>query len=230
MAYSYVWSQAPQDLKSIIDLRTLCYHRVTAGKSEKSYLVTDRFDQLASFLMVFHGKKLIASLRVILPTHTDHVEQLKYLADSSSLPPLLEIAEVTRICIHPDYRKKNLLPRILQETLLWIVRNGRRWMVGSTPKKLWPFYKKLQAVDTGHRYLMKDHAIELIVVKMDLIQSILGEKVNPLIWGIFGKNLYHLLKKEKLIRPTFLDEMRVTLYTFISYVPSLLFKAAVRSF
>jgi ubiquinone/menaquinone biosynthesis C-methylase UbiE len=208
----------PAELNYIVDLRTLAYRY--DGKHSAPTTFTDELDEHAVHLCGFFCGRPVAALRLMLPTEEHLSEHQRLIKWPAEFPPTMELADISRVCVHPEFRHCRILEALFQRTAAEIMRFGRSWLVGSAATKLLPMYRRIGCIPT--RITWDDPqlfgGVSHTVFLCDVRSALLG-KTNPLIWLFLWRNVARALLQDGIITPrTPLEQMRLKLMLGLALV------------
>jgi predicted GNAT family N-acyltransferase len=143
-------------------------------------------DSVSRILTVYHGTRLIASCAMAFPASEDTVlDTERALPDGypADLPSKLDIIEISRLCVDPDYRYGDILVRMFEQMYRVCLASDRTYMISSADRKLWPLYKSIGFQKTAHRY---DHpvftGIEHTIISIHLDTPLLSKGLPHARW------------------------------------------------
>ncbi len=151
-------------------------------------LLRDSFDASALHIKLILRGQLVASGRVILlqgeRRRSEINQTLVELPDSVIVDS--EVAEISRICTHPDYRRGHLLTLLLAECAWNAFLRGAQYLIGYCVESLVPVYLRFageQLPFSGRHPLYNGR--ESLVVRIDLNKVVRGEDVPWVAWARF---------------------------------------------
>lgn len=193
---TYRLTRTEREMAEAIDVRTKAYQH--AGKHASAGLMTDGYDTCSDFLAIFLGGHVIGGLRLIRHS-SDSTWEHEPLVDWSKLPPKDASIEITRVSVLPEYQKQSLLMGLFQRVAIYIVRSGKRHLIGCTTEKQRGMYQAIGCTiledsfihpslgSMPHRMLCKDVTQGLV-------------KCDPwLAWTVIWPDVYRLLAAEKAL-------------------------------
>lgn len=197
-----------EDYASVLRLRRDAY--VSADKRPESTTVEEMaspLDGASRILMARHHGELVGSLTFTFPTSEDTLLDsqagfpgLKYPV---SLPPKANLIEVSRLCIHRDYRGTDLLQGMFEHGLKHFLLSDRHWLLTSATSDLLPMYERIGFTRLKASYRHpglnnKEH--HLIIAHKSAF--LWGFGIGPLIWNsVFGDLVGYLLARNALTLP-----------------------------
>jgi hypothetical protein len=206
LAHEVVVRRAQADeLNKIILLRTLAYRH--DGKYDSPDAFTDEFDEGATHLAAFFCGRAVAALRLMLPRDDEASEHQLYFQWPSDFPSPLEVADISRVCVHPDFRRCRILEALFQRAAAEVIRCGRRWLVGSAPEELLPMYERLGCVPTSIQWSDPEitGGISHTVFLCDVRSALLG-MTKPLVWLFLWRKVARALLEDGVLQPQTLPE------------------------
>lgn len=208
------YARTKKDYEEVLELRRLAYE-VYKTDGEIAEL-SDIYDSRARLVMVRLRGRCVASCRIIFHDVNDQLEQEQYGKMPADMPRNDELVEVTRICTHPDYRASDLTYEMLRQVYVAMIQAKRRYMVGSSPDHLLPFYEKMAGKKLGITYSPKScPELRLHVIMGDLYNGLKGIGVNPILWGIIGEDLLKLAVEKDFVRIDSLTKIRLAAYRML---------------
>jgi ubiquinone/menaquinone biosynthesis C-methylase UbiE len=198
------------ELMQIVQLRTLAYRH--DGKHVAPGALIDEFDKRAVQLCAFFCGRPVAALRLMLPTDEDPSEHQRLIQWPADFPVAREVIDISRVCVHPDFRHCRILEALFQRTAAEVLRCGRRWMVGSATDKLLAMYRRIGCIPT--RISFKDPklfgGIAHTVFLSDVRSGLLG-RTNPLVWLFVWRKVARTLVQDRVLMPhTRLERLRLS--------------------
>ncbi len=185
--FRFRFAVSARQYRDVLQLRLDAYThagKVSAGTDPDTMRAP--LDAVSRILTVYHGRRLIASCAMAFPTSEDTVLDTEralpngYPAD---LPSKLEIIEISRLCVHPDYRYGDILVRMFEQMYRVCLASDRSYMISSADRKLWPLYKGIGFQKTEHRY---DHpvftGIEHTIISIHLDTPLLSKGLPHARW------------------------------------------------
>lgn len=224
ISFSFVENE--EDFYKVLELRHLTYTK--AGKLPKNLPIedtSDNFDKKAKILVGKYKDEIVASLRLFYPDSNEELEQELYTKLPSNFPDRKNIVEITRVCVHPDFRGSDILYNLFKQSALLIIGSNRRFVVGSSVKKLLPMYKKVGFKFTNisyiHTYLLGE---EDNIFLGDAYKVITGNSINPLVWEFIYSDVYILSLENKLFKPNFIMKLNAFIYRILSPISKIILK------
>jgi hypothetical protein len=176
---------------------------VGAGKKPEGTRPEDmagNLDGVSRILMAHHEDRLVGTMTFTFPVTEETI------LDSQSgfpgrkfpvtLPPLANLIEVSRLCIHEDYRSTDLLQGMFEHGVKHCLMSDRHWLLTSAVTELLPTYlrigfRRLKASYKHPALNNKEH--HLILAHRD--SFLFGQGMNVLVWNtLFGDLIEHLLE------------------------------------
>ncbi len=185
--FRFRFANNARQYQQVLELRLSTYKH--AGKLAANTDVAAMrapLDSASRILTVYHRDQLIASCAMAFPASHDTVLDTEralpggYPAD---LPSKLEIIEISRLCVHPDYRQGDILVRMFEQMYRVCLASDRSYMISSADRKLWPLYKSIGFQKTAYRY---DHpvftGIEHTIISIHLDTPLLAKGLPHARW------------------------------------------------
>jgi predicted GNAT family N-acyltransferase len=195
-----------EDYSEVLRLRRTAY--VGAGKRPETTTPEDMaapLDGISRILTARHHGQLVGSMTFTFPPSEDT------LLDSESgfpsrkypvrLPPKANLIEVSRLCVHPDYRGTDLLQGLFEHGLKHFLMSDRHWLLTSATADLVPMYQEIgfTRLKAAYRHPLlgnKEHTL-LIAHRSAFLW---GFGIGVLTWNsVFGDLVRHLVEN-RLIR------------------------------
>ena len=192
-----------EEYEAVVALRTKAYAEAGKIDSEKNEPMRDKYDEDAHILAGWHFSKPVVSVRIMPhPSGTVWEHQQFISLDSPEIPPLTETAEVTRVCIDPEWRGYDLSKLLFQQMVLEIFRCGRRYLLGSSTTDLLPLYLKIGSFPTSLRYTYNDlGGGEHIIFVSDCIRVVNGYLISWPIWSVVWFDVQKQAVVEGILAP-----------------------------
>jgi predicted GNAT family N-acyltransferase len=197
-----------EDYGEVLRLRRDAY--VGVGKRPEGTCPEDMataLDGSSRIQMAHHRDQLVGTLTFTFPGSEELV------LDSQSgfpgqkypvtLPPKANLIEVSRLCIHADYRGTDLLQGMFEQGLKHFLMSDRHWLITSAVDDLVPLYKrigfrKLNAKYKHPRLNFQEHHL-LLAHKNAFLW---GQGMNPFLWNaLFGDLVKYLLDRNLIEIP-----------------------------
>jgi len=206
------------ELSQIVHLRTLAYRH--DGKHSSNEAMTDEFDERAIHLSAFFCGRPVAALRLMLPNNENPSEHQRLIQWPPDFPTTMELADISRVCVHPNFRHCRILEPLFGRAAAEILLSGRRWLVGSASEKLLPMYRRIGCVAT--RIQWNDPqifgGISHRVFLCDVRSALLG-RANPLVWLFLWRNVAGALVQDGVLMPrTLLERLRLNMMLSIGFL------------
>ena len=202
LKFRYIKSQ--EDYEAVLDLRFKAYKlagKVTDGKTVKDMVAP--LDPISRIIAAYHGDKIVGSVAVAFPKSEDTILDTERPFKNGyprKVPPKTQMVEVARLCTDPEYRRGDLMVRILEHIYKALRCGNRAIVITSTDDKLWPLYKSIGFKKTGmsydHPYLagIRHHVITQAAPQADHAQGI-----NPLAWNYAWRDMSKFLENNQVI-------------------------------
>ncbi len=198
-----------RSVKSLEDYAEVLYLRrdayVGAGKRARETSPEDMasaLDGKSRILMAHHHERLVGTLTFTFPTSEETVldSQAGFQGGKYPvpLPPKANLIEVSRLCIHPEYRGTDVLQGMFEHGLKHFLMSDRHWLLTSAMDELLPMYerigfRRLKASYKHPQLNNKEH--HLIIASRTAFLG--GFGINLLVWNsLFGELIRYLMKHE----------------------------------
>lgn len=180
-ALHFRWCATESDYDAVLRLRHQAYGAV--GKVDPSLshtVMAESFDAGARCLMAEHQGRLVGTARLVLPVAGEPTEYDAYVV----LPSWIEradLAVLSRIATHVDYRGGDLLYALVLRCLAAARAEGRRIVIGGCTEPLFHVYERVGARRSGRRFA---HAAlggveeQLIYFESDCVASGVGVRLD----------------------------------------------------
>lgn len=196
------------DYAEILHLRRDAYvdaAKKPEGTSPES--MAGHLDGMSRILMVHHHDKLVGTMTFTYPAGEDILLDSqagfagqKYPVD---LPPKANLIEVSRLCIHRDYRGTDLLQGLFEHGIKHFLTSDRHWLLTSAVDDLLPTYLRIGFVQLGASYnhqSLNNRKHHLILAHRNAFLQ--GNGMNLLVWNaLFGEVITHLLDRNLVSVP-----------------------------
>lgn len=213
-AVTYTFARTAEELREVSLLRAETYSH--AGKHYQPEL-SDEYDGRARVIIGYYKGKIIASCRVFFPQANEMFEQEEYAVIPASLGRKDQIAEVMRVCTHPDFRRSDLLLSLFKFIAITCIQAGRPIILGCAEPHLLKIYTSIGFEDTGIEYIHEGLAnTKHKVISGDAREGVQGRGVNPLIWNVIWKDTEKYLSQGQVLRTTPQATIRLSLYKLLS--------------
>lgn len=218
------------EYKQVLSLRKIAYSK--EGKVPENILdeeMGDEFDKRSLILIGKHRDKVVASLRLIYHKSEDKMEHELFFKLPEKFPPRVDILEVTRVCTLPEFRKSDLVMNLFRHCAIANALTQKRWIIGSSTKKLFPLYQRLGFKSTGiiykHQSLGNQEHIFFIG---DSHKVLSGSEINPISWNVIYREVSKFVREKELIKFDKISEINYLIYEKISPVSSLIFEKLIK--
>ena len=215
--FRFRFVKTQEEYEQVLALRFAAYKaagKVTAETTIGSMAAP--LDHISRILIALHGDKVIASVSLSFPETNDttmDTERPLKGGYPDFIPPKIEMIEVARLCTDPDYRRGDLLLRMFENIYKVFVTSGRKYLISSTDKKLWPIYKNLGFKKVGLKY---DHpylaGIEHDIILIHISVPTTGKGINPLKWWFLYSKMTSFVESRNEIRRSNYLKPRYYLY------------------
>jgi hypothetical protein len=139
---------------------------------------------------------------------SEHQRLIQWPAD---FPMATEVVDISRVCVHPDFRHCRILEALFRRAAAEIVQSGRRWLVGSASDKLLPMYRRIGCMPTSIQWKDRQFfggAVHTVFL-CDVRSALLG-RANPLVWLFLWRDVARALVQDEVLTPrTLLERLRL---------------------
>lgn len=218
LKFRYIKSQ--EEYEEVLQLRLKAYSlagKVSSKKHPKDMIAP--LDSISRIIGAYHGGKIVGSVAVSFPNSEEVVldtERPFRNGYPKKMPSKLQIIEVARLCTDPDYRRGDLMVRILEHIYKALQCGNRKVVVTSTDAKLWPLYKSIGFKKTGMSY---DHpyleGIKHYVITQSSAQADAAKQINPLAWNYAWRDMSKFLNENGTIQRSFGTKIKVSMLSWI---------------
>lgn len=203
LKFRYIKTQ--EEYEEVLQLRFRAYS--LAGKvlsNKTAFDMVAPLDSISRVIGVYHAGKIVGSVAVSFPPDDEVIlDTEKPFANGypKPMPPKTEMIEVARLCTDPEYRRGDLMVRILEHIYKALQCGNRKIVITSTDDKLWPLYKSIGFKKTGMSY---DHpylaGIKHHVITQSTDQADLAKQINPLAWNYAWRDMSGFLTENGTIK------------------------------
>jgi predicted GNAT family N-acyltransferase len=209
-----------EEYHEVLKLRHAAYSQV--GKMDKSASYEsagDIYDSRARILYARHNGRMVGSIRLMFHSSDDQFEHEEFVKFPDSFPPKEQIVEMTRLCTDPNYRGMDLFYSICARAALAIVQSDRKFMLGSSVKKLMPIYEKIGWKPTGVFYshaALGNESHEIVMCNMR--ECVSGKGISYAAWKNVYSEVFDFLIENGQLNISPINNGRVFLYETISRI------------
>ena len=198
------------ELMLIVHLRTLAYRH--DGKHDAPGAFTDEFDERAVHLWAFFRGRPVAALRLMLPSNGDPSEHQRLIQWPAEFPATGDLADISRVCVHPNFRRCRILEALFQRAAAEVLQCGRQWLVGSASEKLLPMYRRIGCIPTHIKWDDPQFFGGIVhTVFLCNVRSALLGRANPLVWLFLWRNVARALIQDGGLTPhTLFERLRLS--------------------
>ena len=164
--------------------------------------MASRLDGSSRILMAHHHDKLVGSMIFTYPTSQDTVLESqagfpgqKFPVD---MPPNANLIEVSRLCIHEEYRGTDLIQGLFEHGIKHFLTSDRHWLLTSASADMLPNYQQIGFVKLGAKYkqpTLNNQEHHLIMAHRNAF--LWGKGMNLLVWStLFGDVIQYLVDRD----------------------------------
>ena len=195
---SFSLARSNDDFTEVLELRKAAYGSVRKVPENISHeSLADDVDENSYILIGRHMGRIVATLRMTFKLELNHSFELeKYICISEikSLPE--EMVEISRLCVHPDFKRTDLIYGLFRQIILIMLQARKRLILGSATERMIPLYMKIGCRLTGQKYNHlflggEDHLVFLA----DVFAVAKGRIVSPLIWNLLAYEIQEQILK-----------------------------------
>ena len=211
------------EYNDVLKLRELCYTKKNTLNNFRNF--SDIYDSRSRIIIAKHKSKVVGSCRVIFNNSNEEFEHFQFLDKPKNFPDLNSMVELTRICTHPDFRKGDLLIKVLQTAGKVVMLSGKKYVLGCSKPNLINIYKKIGFEDTGYTFNHADlggKKHHLIMGKP--LEIAVGRNVNPIVWNLVWSELVEYLIENEQIELSEIDKVRINLFRLFKPITSIIKK------
>jgi predicted GNAT family N-acyltransferase len=190
------------DYAEVLYLRRDAY--VGAGKKPDGTTpeaMAGRLDGLSRILMAHHHDTLVGSMTFTYPNSEDTIldSQMGFPNQKYpvAIPPKSNLIEVSRLCIHQEYRSTDLLQGLFEHGMKHFLMSDRHWLLTSAVADLLPTYLRIGFKKMGASYkhpALNNQEHHLIIAPREAF--LWGKGMNLLVWNtLFGDVIQYLLNR-----------------------------------
>ncbi|HSD18923.1 MAG TPA: GNAT family N-acetyltransferase [Anaeromyxobacter sp.] len=214
-AFEYGYVRTDDDYRDVLALRRLAY--VAAGKvgpDARNEDMADAFDERSRILIARHQGKIVGTMRLMFPaTATDPLKHAEYLTLPASMPPLVQLVEISKASTHPDYRGGDLFYSMTVRAAVTTVQAGRRYLFMSSTQPLVPIYRKLGVRKMGASYVHPTMHLEHHLLLGDAPRIMMGQGMNPIFWNaVKGRDVWDYACLCGIVEQTLAHRARVLVW------------------
>jgi len=188
------------DYAEVLHLRRDAY--VNAGKKPegtKAEHMAGALDGMSRILMAHHDDRIVGSMTFTFPNSEDVV--LDSQAGFSgkrfpvALPPKTNLIEVSRLCIHDEYRSTDLLQGMFEHGVKHFLMSDRHWLLTSAVTELLPTYLRIgfRKLNASYRHPALNNK-EHFLILAHRGSFLWGKDINLFVWNaLFGDLIENLI-------------------------------------
>lgn len=201
--FRFVKTQA--DYVAVLKLRRMAYAAARKLKRDTNLSrLYSEYDEFSRILTAWHQDLLVGSVAMRFgdgrKAKFEFQEQLGDGQFQRKLPRPEEIIEVSRLCMHHDYRKTDILMGMFERVFQVLVTSGRSYLVAACDKYLWPIYESIGFRKTGLYYtVQREVAVRLDVIMVNKRVGTYGAEFDPMRWNEMYRGIAEHLDSAGLI-------------------------------
>jgi predicted GNAT family N-acyltransferase len=191
-----------EDYAEVLYLRRDAY--VGVGKKPEGTTpesMAGRLDGMSRILMAHHHDTLVGTMTFTYPNSEDTIldSQMGFPNQKYPvfIPPKSNLIEVSRLCIHQEYRSTDLLQGLFEHGMKHFLMSDRHWLLTSAVSDLLPTYLRIGFKKMGASYkhpALNNQEHHLIMAPREAF--LWGKGMNLLVWNtLFGDVIQYLLNR-----------------------------------
>lgn len=229
-AVDFYYLKTELDYREVLKLRRLAHE---ADENLRDIQISDGdmgdiHDTQARILVGKHDGKIVATARIRFNSLDEPLEHEQFVDWPDQLPRRDLIIEVSRVCVHPEFRKGDLLAGLFQFACATCIQPERPWVVIGSWIEMVPFYKKIGFRETGLRHEEEVWNAEQHLLIGNATDAMLGRGVNPIYWNLIWRMVSDHTIENGLIQPRGLDLLRLIVYRALGPIAHILFSLRKR--
>jgi hypothetical protein len=221
LTLKYVQSDADYD--EVLKLRKLSY--MASGKVKEDFPYQSMkcaSDRTSRILMFYHNDTFVASVGLSFPENEEDVLDTQRMIqdlEKKLYPEKSKIFEITRLCIHPQYRGGNIIFRVFEHMFRIFITSGRQYAYSSSDDVMLPIYKSIGFKLSGIKYSHPDFNGRIHHIIYGIPASgLVGKGVNPITWNIIYKEVVDYLISMGVYKPNKIERSRINMYKLIGII------------
>jgi hypothetical protein len=215
VTFRFVETEA--EYQCVLGLRFREYSAAGKVAADKTLIdMGDAFDARSKIVIGLYQNEIVASIRMIIHTETDQLEQEQFINWPSMAPRRDQLVEATRACVRQDFRGTDLFLSMLTFFGQEAMKLGKKFVVLCASEEMARFYQRAGAKPMGLSYAhaaLNGKIHHVLVV--DIYKVFLGQGVNPLSWNLMWGNIYRDPKYRAGIRISLWDRLRIFTYSLL---------------
>ncbi len=216
-----------EEYEQVLDLRRLAYGG--AGKIAADEDVSDIYDARSRIVVGTYKGQIVASTRLIFNELADQMEHEQFVAFPDWIPRKDDICEITRVCLHPEFRGSDILLGLFRFVGITVAQSGRRYILGCATDKLLPMYLRIGFQDTKINFAHKNlNNLEHTIFLCDVVKGLSGKDVNPLVWNVVWSPVTAYLTERHILDYDLIANLRIGLYRLLAPLSYFLERASKR--
>ncbi len=211
--FRYVRTKEEYD--QVLDLRRMAYGG--AGKLAVGEDVSDIYDARSRIVIGTYKGTVIASTRLIFNEQSDQMEHEQFVTFPDFIPRKDEICEITRVCLHPEFRGSEILLGLFRFLGITVAQSGRRYILGCATDQLLQTYLRIGFRDTKIKFSHKNlNNLEHTIFLCDMVKGLSGKGVNPIVWNVVWGPVTAYLTERHILEYDLMSTVRIGLYRLLA--------------
>lgn len=214
----FYFAKSEEDIREVWQLRKVAHlndHNI-ADESLSDEDMSDRYDMVSRIVVGKHNGRIVATARAHFGSLDYPLEHETYVEWPKELPRRDEIMEISRVALHPEFQKADLLMGLFQYVVMTF-REERPFVLLSA----WPdqagMYTRLGFSDTGLRYKAEIWTKEIHVLMGDGLAGLCGKNINPLVWNLTWRPAAERMIRSGVISPMGMNKFRFQFYKLFAW-------------
>lgn len=209
----FYFLKSESDYREVLELRRLAHaadgNLVEGTQGEN---MGDINDSQARIIVGRRNGRIVATARVRYNTPDGALEHETYVEWPSHLPRRDQILEVSRLCVHPSYRRGDLMISLCQFVVASSLQPSRPYVVIGCLERMIPFYSRIGLRRTGLSHHEPMYNAEQHIMIGNGEETVLGRGVSPLYWNYIWKPVADHMIKGGTLLPKGMDKIRISVY------------------
>ena len=221
--FKFRYIKTEEEYNKVLELRRKAYTSIgKIPENTESKELAAPLDKISRIIAAYHGSKIIATAALSFP-HSEYIqldtERTLPGGYPRDLPPKKSIIEISRLCIDEEYRRSDLLIRMIEHIYKVLLASDRKYFLTSSDKSLWPLYKSLGFKKTLYSY---DHptfkGIIHDIIILDKQVGISSKKLNPIKWSFYYRDITHFMWQRMAIESSLFQRVKFILMLWIGRI------------